>query len=332
MQLNVTDKVPLHKVVPLDGPFVLSIEPSAICNLKCSYCAHSLPDHKKDEKNRRPKELMNFQVFDKIIHDLKEFNKPLKMVYLSQLGEPLLNNHLPQMVKRFHTEGVAEKTMLFTNAVPLTEEKSLALVEAGLTKIKIAVNGLSAEDYKKNCGVSIDFENFVKQIAFLYKNKKNLIIQIKTVDKLLRLGDDNRFYKIFGDICDYIDIEKLFPLYDGVPYDDLFFNGSKKPVSRFEIAQEDVKICALPFFRLVVAADGTINLCYSGMPDRNIKDCSLKEAWESERRKALLTSLLQQNYEGIYSACENCVCGHEQADENDNLYPYREAILQRLQK
>jgi len=330
VQMNATDKVPLHKHVPLSTPFVLAIEPSGLCNLKCGFCVHSLPIESGNGARGHTKILMSETIFEKIILDLKAFDKPLKLIYFSQIGEPLLNARLPDMIRRFYTEKLADRTAIFTNAIPLTEEKSLAMVDAGLSSIKISVNGLSSEDYSKNCGTPIDFNRLVRQITYLYNNRKNLVIQIKILDKLLNHGDEKRFYNIFGNICDQINVEKLFPIFDGVDYDNLYFHGETKPVSRFESARNDVKICALPFYRMAVAADGMVSLCYSELVDRNIIDCSLKEIWNGEKRKSLLINLLQQKYEGISKMCDVCTCGHEQASEQDDLYPHRNKILSRL--
>ena len=38
----------LADVVPLDTPFMINIEPSSACNLKCKYCGHSSPEFEKD--------------------------------------------------------------------------------------------------------------------------------------------------------------------------------------------------------------------------------------------------------------------------------------------
>ena len=319
---NATDKVPLHEVVPLDTPFVMSIEPSSICNLKCTFCTLS----KSNEKGI----IMPNEVFDKIIHDLKDFKQPLKLVYFSMIGEPLLNKRLPEMVRRLYLERLTNETVLNTNAVSLTDDIALRLVDAGLTRIRISVNGLSSEDYLRNCGVKIDFDTFVKQIAFLYKNKKNLIIQIKTVDKLLRPGGETRFYEIFGDICDQISIEQLFPIFENVNYGKFFTQHESIPAGRYASVQSNVKICALPFYRTVVRANGDVNLCYSYIPDGNILDKSLKEVWYGEKRKKLLTNLLKMKFDGVARNCDGCVCGHEQAGPKDNLYPYRNSILKRL--
>jgi len=325
-----TDKVPLHEHVPLETPFVLAVEPSGVCNLKCKFCVHSLPVMPETGAGGRLRVLMSDTVFEKIIQDLKGFNAPLKLVYFSQIGEPLLNKRTPEMIKRLHKEKLTQKTTVFSNAIPLTEERSLALVDSGLSRIKISINGLSEDDYERNCGVRIDFDNLVHQITYLFKNRKNLVVQIKTLDRLLMPGGEERFYRVFGNICDQINIERIFPIFSEVDYDSLYFGESEKPESRFAFAQSSVKICALPFYRMAVAADGTVNLCYTDIEDLNIKDSSLKEIWESTRRKKLLRNLLQQRYEGISKKCSTCVCGHEQADEKDDLYPYREEVLQRL--
>lgn len=37
-QMNIVNREPLHKVVPLNTPFVFYLETSGYCNLKCQFC------------------------------------------------------------------------------------------------------------------------------------------------------------------------------------------------------------------------------------------------------------------------------------------------------
>ena len=60
-------------------------------------------------------------------------------------GEPLLNNDLPQMIKEAHEAGLY--TIVSTNAQALTPEMAQALVDAGLDRIIVSMDGLTNESY-----------------------------------------------------------------------------------------------------------------------------------------------------------------------------------------
>ena len=60
-------------------------------------------------------------------------------------GEPLLNKNLPQMIAEAHEAGLY--TIVSTNAQAMTKELAEALVAAGLDRIIVSMDGLTAESY-----------------------------------------------------------------------------------------------------------------------------------------------------------------------------------------
>ena len=60
-------------------------------------------------------------------------------------GEPLLNKNLPAMIREAHDAGLY--TIVSTNAQALTSEMAEALVNAGLDRIIISMDGLTDESY-----------------------------------------------------------------------------------------------------------------------------------------------------------------------------------------
>ncbi|GAI93190.1 unnamed protein product, partial [marine sediment metagenome] len=51
---------------------------------------------------------MDFELYKKIIDDLKEFDAPLKVLRLYKDGEPLLNNRFADMVRYAKGSGVVK--------------------------------------------------------------------------------------------------------------------------------------------------------------------------------------------------------------------------------
>ena len=69
----------------------------------------------------------------------------LRSINFWGLGEPLLHPHIAEMV--FLAKGLGARTEIVTNGLPLTKEKSAALIEAGLDSIVVSVDGVSPEAY-----------------------------------------------------------------------------------------------------------------------------------------------------------------------------------------
>jgi len=322
----------LHEIVPLDVPFTVSIEASSACDLRCKFCAMS--SKTALEQRGHVMKNMDADTFSLIIEQLKEFPHPFKRVYFTGLGEVLVNPRLPDMVKQIKTNGIAPEVMIFTNAVNLTHETSLALVDAGLDIMTISVNGLNADDYERNCGCRIDFEKYVEQIAFLYAHKGNLRINLKTVDLCINNETDRQFFfDTFGNICDFINIETVAPLHKGVVYSNDNIKNSKN-VSKFASISKIKHVCVLPFRKMFISSLGKVNFCdaINGFPYSDLDICKqrLVNIWNGSVHKQLLINNLREIYEGPSVICKNCVGKHNCSFEADDLDPYVDEILTRI--
>ena len=131
---------PLHEMLPLSQPLRIEIDPADICNFKCDFCFQKID---KDFNGR----VMPVEIFEEILSQLKQFDEPIKKVYLYALGEPLLNKNVPYFIKRLKEENVAETVAITTNGTMLTHELSEQLINNGLDQLSISVNGLCDDDF-----------------------------------------------------------------------------------------------------------------------------------------------------------------------------------------
>ena len=58
-----------------------------------------------------------------------------------------------------------------TNASLLTKDRSLEIIDAGLDRINISVEGINADQYRDFSGHKMDYQQFVDNIAFFYDHK-----------------------------------------------------------------------------------------------------------------------------------------------------------------
>jgi hypothetical protein len=278
---------------------------------------------------------MTMETFNLFLEQIKEFPSRIMNIVTAGFGEPLLNPKLPSMIRLLKDSGKVRTVILLTNAVHLNHDISMELINSGLDMIKISINGLNSDDYERICGRQIDYDNLLVQIRFLYENKTNLEMNIKTVGT--GLEDNARrslFFDTFGNICDKIYIEQVAATHKNVDYSRGDFENVPK-ISKFPEVTWLTKVCPLPFKHIEVSASGKVNFCdaISGFPydDLNIHKIRLTELWNGIQRKEMLVNLLNGTYQGIAQMCEACTTKHNNTFKEDILEGHEAEILSRME-
>lgn len=119
-------------------PLSVDIETAAACDLACPFCYR--------QYIATPDKIMREELFRWIIDQCAELGVP--SVKLNWRGEPLLHPRLPAFVDYAKRAGILE-TSINTNAVTLSEEKSVALIEAGLDLLIYSFDAGTKETYEK---------------------------------------------------------------------------------------------------------------------------------------------------------------------------------------
>lgn len=146
-----------------DMPLHLDIEASSRCNLRCTFC-DKLP-------NLKPGQLGNldFGLFKHIIDQFPERNR-LWGLKLSYRGEPLINKHVPDMVSYAKDHGVLD-VYFNTNAMFLDGDMCRRLIEAGLDRISISIDGTVPEEYER-VRIGARFDTLIDNLETLISLRK----------------------------------------------------------------------------------------------------------------------------------------------------------------
>jgi radical SAM protein with 4Fe4S-binding SPASM domain len=115
-------------------PRQLVIETSGACNLKCPQCWVGLR-----WTNRAA--MMSMDLFDKIVSEASAF---VKHTYLHLWGEPTLNKHLPEMIRKVRAFSTVD---LATHGLFIDEEMAEALSECDT--LSVSIDGIDQETYEK---------------------------------------------------------------------------------------------------------------------------------------------------------------------------------------
>jgi MoaA/NifB/PqqE/SkfB family radical SAM enzyme len=112
------------------------IEPTNKCNLVCSMCMHRTWEEPQGEMSR--------EVFTSILDSVKGLPE-IPTIFFGGLGEPLSHPRIISMISQ--VKAARAKVELITNGTLLDEDCAQQLVDIGLDRIWISIDGATPESY-----------------------------------------------------------------------------------------------------------------------------------------------------------------------------------------
>lgn len=293
---------PLANKVPLETPFIVQFFPIYACNFTCQYCHFSIK--KEDRCFVTDKIEMSWELYQKCIDEMKQFSDKIKTLRFVGMGEPLIHPDIARMVEYAKKAEIANRIEILTNGSLLTPKLSDALIAAGLDRMVISLQGVTAEKYEEISKIKLDFDKFVSNIRYFYEHKKETHMYLKVVDIALENElEREKFFSIFGDICDSIGIETASPLFPGVEYNAEL--EKQNSITQFGQQIIHTDICPQPFFTLQINPDGKVVGCYSVTYPEILGDCNdntVTEIWSGKKYNDFRVRML----EGKDTVCDVC--------------------------
>ena len=326
-RIDLKNRTQLETVIPLDTPFIINVDPADSCNFECSFCPTG--DRKLMKEIGRPFKTMDFDVYKKIIDDIKEFNSPLKVLRLYKDGEPLLNPHFSEMVRYAKESGNILKVDTTTNASLLNPQKNLEIIAAGLDRINISVEGVNAEQYKTFSKYKIDFDKFVENIKHFYENKQQCEVVVKINGDTLSEEDKKLFIETFKDIADGVYIEHIMSCWPEFELRDGLVVNQEHGIYGQEI--KEVSVCPYVFYSFSLNSDGQASLCFLDWSRKLIigdsKTESVKDIWLGDKMREYQKMFLRHERKN-HSVCGNC--GQMSHGMPDDIDKYSENLLRKF--
>lgn len=314
----------LHKRLPLATPFSVHIFPTYKCNFKCSYCIHALSNEVLIDKGFS-KDVMKFELYTKTIDDIGEYKDKLKALIFAGHGEPLMHPNIVDMVKYAKDKKITDRVEITTNGVLLNKKMSDGLIEAGVDRLKISIQGTTEKKYKDISKFKLDYEEFLKNLNYFHENKQHTEVYIKIIDIALDNKEDEiKFRNVFEKISTYVDIEYAIPFVNEIDHSVIKENFDKCKQGH-SIHSE---VCSMPFYMQVVDPNGNILPCCStDIPIilGNVKNISLKESWESNKTNNFLRTMLKDK--NLNSVCSTCSVPQYGLQPGDYLDDHKEELL-----
>ncbi len=141
-------------------PYTISIEPTTSCNLHCPECPSGL------RKFHRPTGNIDGRTIDKIIQQLGNY-----LIYVTFYfqGEPLLHKDFTNYIKRLKEKNIIVGTS--TNAHYLNKTKALEIIDSGLDRLIISLDGTDEKSYSSYRRGG-DFNLVIQNIKTMVKQRQ----------------------------------------------------------------------------------------------------------------------------------------------------------------
>lgn len=237
------------------------------------------------------------------------------------------------MVRLFKTSGKVKKVQIITNASLLTHELSHRLLDAGLDQLKVSLQGIDTEMYRKITRSKVDWDTIYGNIQYFSQIKGACKLSVKIGDTALRAGEDKIFHQLFGDICDAVGIEHIYNMWNvnGVNVED---NLKDSEQTVWGLEPREIRVCRQRFTTFDILPDGTF--CLGGCHRRfgfehNIRDVPVAEQWNSPGANKARWDMLTEGRKGD-PLCRICEGGSQNWHPEDLLEGHEDEILARMRE
>jgi MoaA/NifB/PqqE/SkfB family radical SAM enzyme len=254
--------------------FNLDIEPTNRCNAHCYFCPRDQTPHQG---------LMTVEVFDRALTRTIEFRDVAReqfdthvKVNLCGLGEPLLNRHAPDFVRKIREAGF--ECSMSSNGSLLDERRAQALLDSGLQAAEVNVGEID-DDYEQIYGLPFEktcdnVARFVEMAGDRCQVRIVLVNHRRDPEHIARMTE---FWRERG-------ITKFLPF-------DIMNRGGALFVDEMQYATYPERtqavalvksrnvqpICSVPFLLLFIGYDGQYYLCCSDWK----KEVPLGSVWDT---------------------------------------------------
>jgi MoaA/NifB/PqqE/SkfB family radical SAM enzyme len=131
-------------------PYYLCMDPCDLCQLRCPTCPTGIENEGRKGASdtrfisRKHRSMMSPELFDALMDEMGEY---LFLIMFYNYGEPLLNKHLPEFIRKAAARDI--ETEVHTNlSLPLTDQQIDDVMASGLDYLNASIDGFSQESYQ----------------------------------------------------------------------------------------------------------------------------------------------------------------------------------------
>ena len=275
----------------LDAPPQIDIELNAGCNMKCPFCLHGY----KNIKNN----LLHIDTYKKIIDEAVDFG--VRGLKLNYINEPMLRKDLEDCIQYAKKAGMLNIYMV-TNGTLLKKDRYDRLLDSGITKVFVSIDAVTEKTYNKQ-RLSGKYNLVVNNLmGFIERRNERCLqfplVRVSFLRNKINQHEEKEFDKKWKDKVDIITYQKMNDLPDidtGIT---------------LSTSNNNTGGCSFPFKQMVIDNEGDILPCCKMGGKKlalgNIKNMSLKDAWNSKKMKDL-RNIHKTNKWKENPVCKRCI-------------------------
>lgn len=305
------------RIIVLNYPVRLTIDPSNKCNLKCVLCPVGT------NKKGRTRSEMPFLLFQKIIDSVSPY---IWEINLYNWGEPLLNNDIFKMIRLASSNKI--ETNLSSNLSIFNSYIATQLIESGLDRLVVSLPGASFHSTQLYQKKDI-FNKIIQNICLL--TEKKIMLKIKTPQIIwcfiVTKHNESEIQKAIK-IAKDIGVNKL--LLSPIRCDmknELFLNNEQQFAaispwlpkdSRWSLYDYKKRIkktidarCYLPWTEMVINPNGSVSPCcavwFEQFDFGDLTTATIKDIWNNKSyqdSREIINGVFIQNTKNICSICK----------------------------
>jgi uncharacterized Fe-S cluster-containing radical SAM superfamily enzyme len=156
------------------GTSLLQVRPSCGCNLNCPFCS---VDAGPESTTRTTSYEVEMEYLLEAVKEIAEFKGKGVECHIDSPGEPVMYQHLPQLIAALRQIDEVSVISLQTNGTLLNEAKIAALESAGLDRINLSLHALDPAIAKMLAGVDwFDIDILIKTTKDIARSNIDLLI------------------------------------------------------------------------------------------------------------------------------------------------------------
>jgi radical SAM protein with 4Fe4S-binding SPASM domain len=273
-------------------PAMLTVDPCNHCNLNCKLCPSGT------KQPGRQQAMMEFDLFKKLMDECGPY---LWQLDLFNWGEPLLNKNIFKMIQ--YVQPMRVPTAISSNLNHFSKDICQGLVESGLTKLIVSLDGASRESVEAYQHGS-DFETVIGNIKQVVGKKRELGVAHPFVQWRFLVNKYNE-HEIdrARELAVELEVDQLeLGMFRCDMGRELFLGQNAQYESVQEWLPEDEQwsmydyterrrksptpTCRLLWYSSIVHPDGAVSPCCAVWPEKldfgSIVDSSFKDIWNNE--------------------------------------------------
>lgn len=285
------------QVVP-EFPDRLHIQTHSWCNAGCIFCPYSRIAREK------PMGRMSWELYTKIIDEASQYN--LQRCALLLMNEPLLDHDLPRKI-RYAKDRFPERTevMITSNGSVLSDEKIKGLIDSGLDRIKISIQGLDPAVYEYTMG-KLQYDRTIEGVRRLIravrqsKSKKPRVVLsiVATGSNIKEVRRFKRYWRLRG-------VKATSVIFENKAGNVELRGGELAPAGL-----RSPQTCFRPFRTSYILWNGDVILCCSDWGREvilgNVQRQSIREIWHGNPANDVREAIRHWDLETLPPICRSC--------------------------